>query len=176
MPLSVVSFMAPFPAKEVTPETERQMKEWLENRTGQCDRELYTAKLRRTRLVPFHRQFIRCTPSSHTRSVPGFRWSGRRCIWRPLSQREGQRGWSQLKCTMVRIQLRTLLPAVLLILHLSMTQKLEVCKWTNSNQIQTTRKMYTLGLMTSLKFLQEVFHPISVTRSGWRVRAFACFV
>ena len=31
MPLSAVSFIAPLPAKQVTPETERQMKEWLEN-------------------------------------------------------------------------------------------------------------------------------------------------
>ena len=31
MPLSTVSFMAPLPTEQVTPETERQMKEWLEN-------------------------------------------------------------------------------------------------------------------------------------------------
>ena len=31
MPLSAVSFMALLPAEQVTPETERQMKEWLEN-------------------------------------------------------------------------------------------------------------------------------------------------
>ena len=31
MPLSAVFFMALLPAEQVTPETERQMKEWLEN-------------------------------------------------------------------------------------------------------------------------------------------------
>ena len=31
MPLSAVSFMVPLPAEQVTPETERQIKEWLEN-------------------------------------------------------------------------------------------------------------------------------------------------
>ena len=31
MPLSVISFMVPLPVEQVTPETEIQMKEWLEN-------------------------------------------------------------------------------------------------------------------------------------------------
>ena len=93
--LSAVSFVAPLPAEQVI-----QKDRWSGWRTtGQCDRELCAAKLRRTRLVPFLRQYIRWHPKQPYQVSS----------WISM----GTRGM-KLKCTMLRIQLRTLPPTVLL--------------------------------------------------------------
>ena len=165
MPLSAISFMAPLPAEQVTPETEGQMKEWLENYRAVRQRSVRseTTKDKAGALPPAVYQMA---PQG---AIPGQPWISMERQTTNQTTTIPTRGTQgmKLKCTMVRIQLRALLPTVLLTLHLSMTQKLEVCKWTNSNSIQmcfrgvsSSQRDKIRATRSSLRFVEGMFQTL----------------
>ena len=149
--------LAPLPAEQVTHEvheTERQMKEWLEN---------YRPVRQRTVRSETTKDKADALPPAVYQMAPHAIIPGQSLDFDGKADDASDDRYPNERDTGDEAQghndANTVTNATahgVVTLYLSMTQKLEVCIWTNSNQIQMTRKMYTLGLMTSLKFSRGV--------------------
>ena len=144
----------------------------------QCDRELYAAKLRRTRLVPFLRQYIRWHPKQPWPTIPGQslnfdgeaddasddHYSNERDTGDEAQVQNGANTATKVTAHGV---------ADITFVNDSEIGRVQIDEFESDSDDE--EDVY-LGSDDESEVSQEVFYPISVTRSGRRVRAFVRFV